>query len=153
FLIGRILALRPSSGLRISIDRIDGSLYGRSEIHGLRLYDTRGLFFTAPDVTLDWRPSRWLVHRLSIYLLQSDHATLMRLPVLKPGKPGPLLPKYDIFLDRLAISRLHFGAALGGGMARIDGHGEVRRGRALVHFNAAADKGGDRLALLIDAEP
>src|SRR5262249_27722350 len=89
FLVGRILALKPSSGLRISIDRIDGSLYGRAQIHGLRLYDTRGLFFTAPDVTLDWRPSRWLVHRLSIYLLQSDNATLIRLPVLKPGKPGP----------------------------------------------------------------
>ncbi len=153
FLVDRLLALRPSSGLRIAVDRIDGSLYGRAEVRGLRLYDTRGLFFTAPQITLDWRPSRWLFHRLSIYLLASDDATLTRLPVLRPGKPGPLLPKYDIYVRRLSVRRLHLGAALGGGIAQIDGHGEVRRGRAQVQLSAAADKGGDRLALLLDAEP
>ena len=144
FLVDRILAIRPSSGLRISVDRIDGSLYGRAQIRGLRLYDTRGLFFTAPQITLDWRPSRWLLQRLSIYELASDDATLARLPVLRPGKPGPLLPKYDIYVRRLVVRRLHLGAPLGGGTAQIDAQGEVRRGRAQVRFNAAADKGGDR---------
>jgi translocation and assembly module TamB len=152
FLASRIANLQPSSGLRIAVDRIDGSLYGLARIKGLRLYDTRGLFFSAPQVTLDWRPSRWLTNKLWIYLLQSDEATLARMPVLRPGKPGPLLPKYDIFLDRLSVGRLRLGEPLGGGVARIEGRGDVRHGRALVRLSASADKGGDRLALLIDAE-
>src|SRR5688500_15873261 len=45
-----------ASGLRIHVDRLEGSLYGKMTVRGLRLSDPKGAFLDAPLVQLDWRP-------------------------------------------------------------------------------------------------
>jgi len=53
FVARQIAGVEPQNGLRIEVERIDGSLFGKADITGLKLRDTRGLFFEAPHVTLD----------------------------------------------------------------------------------------------------
>lgn len=48
FVTDRIAALRPANGLRYSIGRIEGSIYGRATLIDVRVRDTRGVFFAAP---------------------------------------------------------------------------------------------------------
>src|SRR5687768_6749580 len=56
FIVQRIAALAPASGLKISIGRIDGSIYSVARIRDLRVSDNKGLIFSSPDVLLDWTP-------------------------------------------------------------------------------------------------
>jgi translocation and assembly module TamB len=49
----RIGAIRTANGLRFTIGRIDGSLYGRSRLKDVRVYDLDGLLVQAPAVDLD----------------------------------------------------------------------------------------------------
>ncbi|PTQ09917.1 hypothetical protein CLG96_12210 [Sphingomonas oleivorans] len=153
FLTDRIAALRPASGLRIRIGRIDGSIWDRATLRDLRLYDNQGLFLEAPEGALDWRPGAWLANRLEIRSLTSDLLILHHLPKLR-RTGGPTLPSFDIRIDRLRIDRLILGAAVAGHerSARIAGRANVRRGRALVDLTVRS-MAGDRLALLLDAEP
>ena len=40
--------MTPASGLRIRIGRIDGSIWGRTQLRDVRLYDPDGLFAESP---------------------------------------------------------------------------------------------------------
>lgn len=155
FIADRIAALSPSSGLRIRIGRIDGSIWGRTQIRDLRLYDPRGLFLEVPELDLDWRPRAWLASRLHINRLATDLAILHRLPKLKPGKPGgAILPGFDIHVGDLEIRtiRLEPGVAGTRRTGRIKGKADISDGRALIDLTGSTNA-GDRLTLLLDAEP
>lgn len=154
-IIDKIAALAPSSGLRIKIGRIDGSIWNRATLRDLRLYDRRGLFLEAPEIDLAWKPGSWLANRLDIRNVRSDLVILHRLPALRPSaKKGPLLPGFDIHVGRLQIARLWIGSAVSGQTraAHIDASADVRRGRALLRLSGGSSA-GDRLKLLLDAEP
>ncbi|SDC61458.1 autotransporter secretion inner membrane protein TamB [Sphingomonas sp. YR710] len=154
-IIDRIAALTPSSGLRIKIGRIDGSIWNRATIRDLRLYDTRGLFLEAPEIDLSWKPGSWLTNRLDLRNVQSDLVILHRLPALRPsGKNGPLLPGFDIHVGRLQIAKLWIGAIVSGQAraAHIDASADVRRGRVLLKLSGDSSA-GDRLKMLLDSEP
>ncbi len=155
FLTDRIAALSPSSGLKIHVGRIEGSIYSRSRLKDVRIYDPQGLVFSSPDIALDWRPAAWLANRLSINSATARLATLHKLPKLRPSKKkGPILPGFDIRVDELRIDRLHVGAAIAGKAqsGRLSGRADIRGGRAMVKLDAAVGR-GDRLALALDAEP
>ena len=155
FLVDRIEALAPKNGLRIRIGRIEGSIYGATRLRDLRLADARGVFFEAAQVTVDWSPGAWLANRLDIDTLTVPAATLHRMPALKPSAtPQPILPAFDILIDRFAIERLTFGTAIvrPSRVARVAGRADVRGGRALVSLDARAP-GGDALALKLDSAP
>ena len=155
YLIDRIEALRPASGLRFEIGRIDGSIWNRASIRDFRVADGQGIFFESPEVDLDWSPRAYLANTLDINSLTADAATLHRLPKLTPsGKKGPILPGFDIHVGRLAIKRLTIGEAVSG-RARsgsLDARADIRDGRALVMANVRTT-GGDLLSLNLDAEP
>ena len=155
FLVDRIEALRPASGLRFQIGRIEGSIWSKAQLRDLRVSDASGVFFESPDVALDWTPRAWLDNRLDITSLTADAATLRRLPKLVPsGKKGPILPEFDIRIGRLAINRLTIGDAVSGKARRgkLEAKADIRDGRALVIANART-AGGDLLALNLDAAP
>ena len=155
FLVDRIEALAPKNGLRIRIGRIEGSIYGATRLRDLRLADARGVFFEAAQVTVDWSPGAWLANRLDIDTLTAPAATLHRMPALKlSATPQPILPAFDILIDRFAIERLTFGTAIvrPSRVARVAGRADVRGGRALVSLDARAP-GGDALALKVDSAP
>ncbi|PTD17634.1 translocation/assembly module TamB domain-containing protein [Sphingomonas fennica] len=155
FLADRIAALSPSSGLKIRIGRIDGSIWGRTRLRDLRLYDPRGLFLEVPELDLDWKPRAWIANTLHVDRLATDLAILHRLPKLNPSrKAGPILPGFDIHLGNLDIRALRLEPGVAGDprVARIKGRADIRGGRALVDL-AAATNAGDDLRLLLDAEP
>lgn len=155
FLADRIAAYAPGSGLRIRIGRIDGSIWGAAELRDVRLYDSRGLFLEVPEIDLDWRPAAWLANRLDIERLSTDLAVLHRLPKLRPSaKRGPILPGFDIRIGALEVKTIRIEPAVAGErrIGRIRGKADIRGGRALIDL-AVATNGGDRLTLLLDAEP
>ncbi|TFI59025.1 translocation/assembly module TamB [Sphingomonas parva] len=156
FLADRIAALAPNSGLRIHIGRIEGSIWNDTKLRDVRLYDPDGLFAESPLIEVDWQPLGWITNRLIIHDLQADLATLHRLPKLRPSKePKPVLPGFDIHVGRLEIAQMRLGKAIAGEArtARLSGEADIRAGRALVRLDGVVRGGGDRLVLLLDAEP
>ena len=92
FVTRQIAALAPQSGLRVSVGRIEGSIYRDALLRDVRLSDARGLFLEARAVRLKWWPLGWLSNRLEIDTLHVPQARLHRLPKLRPGVKGKILP-------------------------------------------------------------
>ena len=156
FIVDRIAGIETSSGLKIRIGRIDGSVFGKSQLRNVAVSDQQGVFLTSPSITLDWSPGAWLANRLSIDSLTAQRVSLVRLPHLKPStKKGPILPSFDIHVGELRIDRLDIGSAVSGKArsGRVEGKADVHSGRALVELNAFLNNGGDRLRFKLDAEP
>jgi translocation and assembly module TamB len=155
FLTDSIADMKPSNGLRYSIGRIEGSIYGRATLIDVRVRDPKGLVFAAPRAELDWAPFHWLDNRLDIASLHVPVATLVRLPLVKSsGKAGPILPGFDIRIGSLAIDRLVTGPAVTGvaRIGRLKARAEIHGGRALIDLDAAV-AGSDSLQVHLDAEP
>ena len=156
FIADRIARIETSSGLSIRIGRIEGSIFGQSELKNVLVSDTKGVFLTSPSIKLDWAPAAWLRNKLSIDSLTAERVNLIRRPTLKPSlKKGPLLPRFDIHIGELRIDRLVIGPQVAGTArsGRVRGKADIRSGHALVELSALIDRGGDRIALRIDAEP
>ena len=155
FVADRINALRPDNGLRFRLGRIDGSLYGRAELVDFRLYDPKGLVLSVPRAKLDWSPLAWWHNRLDIASLDIATATLAKLPEPRDtGRSGPLLPKFDIAIGRLAVERLVVAPRVTGvaRYGRLRGRADIRDGHALVDL-AALVQGSDSLDLRLDSRP
>lgn len=156
FIADRIAALEPASGLKIRVGRIEGSIWGDTQLIDVRVYDTKGLFAESPRIALDWRPAEWWRNRLAIDKLTSELVVIHRLPKLIPSaEPKPILPGFDIRIDRLEIAQLRFEKGVTGQrrIARVSGKADIRGGRAMIDLQAAVRGGGDRLALSLDAQP
>jgi translocation and assembly module TamB len=156
FIADKIADMAPRSGLRIVIGRIEGSIYGKTRLRNVRLFDPQGQFAEVPLLEMDWQPLAWIGNRLVIDDLKSDLVYLDRLPRLVPSEePQPILPGFDIHIGRLEIRQLRIGKAVTGKerVASLSGEADIRAGRALVNLQAKVRDGGDQLALLIDAEP
>jgi translocation and assembly module TamA len=80
FIVNRIAAMTPASGLRIQIGRIDGSIYGRTRLIDVRVYDPHGLFAEAPRIDMDWRPVDYVFGALTLNEVDSDLVILRRTP-------------------------------------------------------------------------
>ncbi|HEY9553459.1 translocation/assembly module TamB domain-containing protein [Allosphingosinicella sp.] len=156
FLSDRIAEFAPSSGLKIRIGRIEGSIWGDTRLRDVRVYDPQGLFAESPLIVMDWKPAGWLANRLIVNELTSELVIVHRLPKLLPSKePRPILPDFDIRIGRLQIDQLRFEEGVTGErrVARVSGEADIRSGRALVELKATVPDGGDELSFLIDAEP
>jgi len=156
FLVSRITAVSPASGLRIHVDRIDGSIYHRAILRGLTLSDPKGRFFDAPDVELDWWPFAWLSNRLDIDRLVIPRATLHKLPRLNPAeRKGPILPGFDIRLMQFSVGRLAIDRSVTGKpqQATLSGDADIRGGHAIIDLAARALDGEDSLQLALDSRP
>ncbi|HEY5711095.1 MAG TPA: translocation/assembly module TamB domain-containing protein [Allosphingosinicella sp.] len=155
-IVDRIAAMTPPSGLRIRIGRIEGSIWTRTQLKDVRLYDPNGLFAESPEIAMDWRPLDFLFNNLVINELEADLVDLHRMPRLIPARePKPLLPRYDIYLGRLDVQQLRIGRAVTGRerSGSVSGQAEISDGRALIGLNVTVRDGGDRLFLFLDAEP
>ena len=81
--------------------------------------------------------------------------TLTRLPKFNPGDPdAPILPAFDIRIDRLDIERLTVAEGVAGPQRRVDLAARVliKDGKALIRADGRLG-GGERLQALLDAEP
>lgn len=151
----RIATLRTDTGLRFSVGRIDGSLYSDMRLVDLRVYDLDGMLVRVPQARLDWRPWNWTRGTLDIRRVEAPLATLYHVPhTRRTGKQGPILPDFDIRIDRLRLDRLILAAPVLGRqrVAKVEGRADIRDGRALVAMDGVV-AGTDRLRLRLDAQP
>src|SRR3954467_5985086 len=66
FIVDRIAGFETASGLRIRIGRIDGSIFGKSQLRNVTVADAHGVFAASPNIKLDWAPGAWLENKLLI---------------------------------------------------------------------------------------
>ena len=144
------------SGLSVSIGRIEGNLFGEAQLYDLEVRDPKGGFLQIPEVTLDWHPIKWLWNGLDIREVIARRGRLLRVPELRPGDPdAPILPDFDIRIDRLAIEDFVIEPGVATAQAQrvnFSGKADVRAGRAFVEARGQLGK-EDRLTLLLDVEP
>ncbi len=155
FIVDRIARYAPASGLRVEIGRIEGSLMGRATLRDVTFADPQGLFMRVPVVELDWRPLHWFTSGLDVRKLILRRGTLYRAPRLNPGDPdAPILPDFDIRIDRFELDRLTVAQGMIGEQRRIDlvAKADIRSGRVYLATNAHLG-GTDRLLALVDSEP
>lgn len=141
------------NGLRISIGRIEGSIYGRARLSGIVLRDSHGIFLRAGEGVFDWRPLNWFSSGLDIREVVLRRATLQRAPALRPAAPDARLwPDFDVRIDRVAVERLVIAKAITGAERRVDAQGSLRvaKGVAAIRLNGRLG-GDDRLSLVLDA--
>jgi translocation and assembly module TamB len=156
WIVDRLAGLETASGLRIRIGRIDGSIFGKSQLRNVSVADSHGVFLTSPNIKLDWTPGAWLDNKLYVDSLSAERVALIRLPKLKPStKKGPILPGFDIHVGDFRIDRLDIGPQVGGRprSGSVRGKADVRHGRALVELGVLVNNGGDRIVFHLDAEP
>jgi translocation and assembly module TamB len=156
FIVDQIGRLETASGLKIRIGRIDGSIFGKSQLRNVSVADGRGVFLTSPNIKLDWTPGAWLENKLYVDSMTAERVMLIRLPRLKPStKKGPILPGFDIHIGEFRIDRLDIGPGVSGRprSGSVRGKADVRSGRALVELSAIVNNGGDRIAFRLDSEP
>ncbi|MGY6552800.1 MAG: translocation/assembly module TamB domain-containing protein [Erythrobacter sp.] len=156
FVADQIAALELDNGLRFRVGRIEGDIYGRARLRDVAVSDLQGVFLTLPEVVLDWRPLAFLWSGLDIREVTTQRGVLKRLPELRPGDPdSPLLPGFDIRIDRLTIADLTLAEGVATAQAEkvnLTANVLIRKGRAAI--NATSSLGSaDRLALMLDAEP
>jgi translocation and assembly module TamB len=162
FVARQIEGLSFANGMKIEIRGIEGSIFGHMTIRELALRDPKGVFLTAKDVDLDYRPLAYLRNHLDIRSLIIPTARVYRTPLFDatPTSEGPLLPDLDIDVNRLEIGRLQIDPALSGKrhLVSFDGIVHIADRRAQIRANGRAltapgVAGGDRLALVLDAVP
>jgi translocation and assembly module TamB len=150
-----IASYAPASGLRIEVGRIEGSLYRRASLRDVTFSDPKGTFLRVPEAELDWRPLNWLYSGLDVRELALRRGRLTRLPQLLPGDPdAPILPNFDIRIDKLTIDNLTVEKGVLGAARRVDftASADIRKGRAFVRADGRLG-GGDKVFALLDAEP
>lgn len=149
-----IAKMRPTSGLRIKIGRIEGSIWRRATLRDVRLYDLKGQFFEAPEIRLDWHPFAWAHNKLDISNVSAPLLILDRLPKLKSKPGGPILPGFDIHIGSLRVDRLKLGEAVAGHdeMMRLAAKADIHGRRAMIQARAFSTA-HDRVMIDLDAEP
>lgn len=155
FIANRVAALTPADGMRYRIGRIEGSIYGRATLLDVRISDPNGVVLTAPRAELDWRPLAWTSNRLEIRELHVPRASLLKLPQPRPtGRRGPILPGFDVRIDRLAFDRLDLSSKVAGRArrTRLIARADIHDGRALVDLAGLVDE-TDFVRAKLDAEP
>ena len=154
-LLDQLFRVSPKSGLTVAADRIDGSLFGRATIHGLRLGDPTGVFATAPRVELDWRPLALIDNRLQLHALHIPDLALLRRPALRPSGDPRILPSIDIVVGDLRVDRLRLAASVTGRAETVAlaGTADIEHGRARLDLTAHATTAADAVRVHLDAEP
>ncbi len=156
FVVEQVFHIRPHSGLRVHVGRIEGNPVTRFVAHDVVVSDPAGPFLTIPELRVDWRPFAFAQNRLVLRAVDAPEARLLRVPHFLPSllPDQPLLPSFDITLGHLRVDRLHIDAAVAGRAAivALGGHADVAGGRAVVRADARSTL-GDRVAVDLDARP
>lgn len=155
FVVDRLAEVAPASGLRFTVGRIEGSLYGEATLRDVVFSDPKGAFLTVPVVELDWRPVHWFTSGLDVRKLILRRGTLLRTPALLPGDPdAPILPDFDIRIDRFELDDLTLAKGVIGDRQMVDfvARTNIKKGRVYLSADGGFT-GSDRLHALIDAEP
>ncbi|MBO9498096.1 MAG: translocation/assembly module TamB domain-containing protein [Novosphingobium sp.] len=161
FIARQIAGLKFENGMTLKVGRLDGSIYNKLTVHDLAVGDPKGIFLSAPEAEVDWRPFAYLSNHVDIRSLAAPLMRLHRTPEFKEvPSEGPLLPDLDIDVARLDIARIDIDKPVTGDrhLVSLKGTAHIADRRAVVNAEAralVADglKGGDRVAVTLDAIP
>jgi translocation and assembly module TamB len=162
FIVERINGLEMASGLRIHVDRIDGSIWGEMSVHGLTLSDPQGAFFAAPRADLNYSPLSYIRRsHIEIHSLAIPEARLARLPQLRSTDPNaPLIPNILLDIGSLRVDRLMIDPPVTGNRHLLSIAGDIHLANSAARTNLQVNAlqgpgiaGGDRLNLRLDAAP
>lgn len=162
FVADRIAALRFDNGMRITVGRIEGSLYGRMTLHDLSVRDPAGEFLFSPEIDVDWRPFAYLRNHVNVHSAKAQRVILRRVPHFRPTPPTnePLLPDIDVDVGELRIDRFVTEPPVSGERRIMSFAGKVhiadRRAQIVARGATIAiegKEGGDRFDLVLDATP
>ena len=156
FIVDEIAKVAPASGLKVEVGRIEGSVLWSSTLYDVKFRDANDtLFLEVPEIELNWRPYRWFTSGLDVRHLVLHDGILRAFPELEPGDPdAPILPEFDIRVDRFVIDNLTVAEGLLGDQRSIDfqAKADIREGKVLLDADGEFG-GGDVFALMVDAEP
>lgn len=159
---GQISKFSLESGLNFRVQRIEGSLFGAMTLRGFEARDKQGIFATAEEIKVDWRPFAYINNHIDVRSLTSPEVKLLRLPALEPSTDpdAPLLPDINVDIARLDVARIDVAPAVTGQrhMGRLAGSVKIADGRAQIDADggtlvAEGVAGGDVLKLRLDATP
>ncbi|MBV9883042.1 MAG: translocation/assembly module TamB domain-containing protein [Sphingomonadaceae bacterium] len=162
FVVGQINAIETASGLRIHVDRIEGSVFGEMRLIDVNVFDAQGIFFHANEADVDYRPFAYFRSHIDVRTLDIPEALLLRRPAFRPSTNpnGPLLPDIDMDIGHLHIGRLLIEPAVTGRphLLSLDSRIKIADRRAQIGLNARTVvahgyAGGDRVILNLDAVP
>ena len=156
FVVDRIARIAPASGLTVSVGRIEGSVLWNASLYDVEFRDAEGtLFLEVPEIELNWRPYKFLFTGLDVRSLVLHDGTLYAAPELIPGDPdAPILPDFDIRVDRFVIEDLRVVEGLIDGERVVDFRAEADIREGLVYLDADGELGGgDRFEALVNVEP
>jgi len=162
FIVERINNLELASGLDITVERIDGSIWGDATIHNLTLADPQGRFLAVPQAQVNFEPLSFLRRsQIEIHALHIPQAQLFRLPQLRTVDPNaPLIPNILLDIGALRIDRLQIDPPVTGQRHVLSVAGDIhlRESTARTNLQIAALqepglRGGDRVNLRLDAAP
>ncbi|MFC0203361.1 translocation/assembly module TamB domain-containing protein [Novosphingobium soli] len=162
FVADQIAALEFENGMRISVARIDGSIYGQMILRGLSVRDPRGEFLYSPEIRVDWRPFAYLENHVDVRSATAQRVVLRRSPQFRetPPSDAPLLPDLDIDIGMLRIDRFVAEAPVSGErrIVTVSGRAHIADGRAQISAKGgtiavAGRGGGDRFVAVLDAVP
>ena len=155
FVARQIAGLEPESGLRFEVGRIDGSLLSSFQMVDITVHDLDGRLAVIPRAEVDWEPITLFGRIVSINRLIVPETRLLRMWNMNPRDPDePILPDIDIRVDRFEFGKVVLEKPLLGReeVLTASGRADIRSGRLLLDTQAASGT-GDRLLLLLDAEP
>ncbi len=155
FVVRQLSGVTLESGLNFRVARIDGSLLSRFTLVDVTVVDLSGTLATLPVVAVDWEPITLLSRRISVNRLTIPSARVLRMWNMHPRNPNtPLLPDIDIRIDRFQLPSVVLEKPVFGRREEVAAIGrvDIHAGRLLLETQATA-KAGDRLLLLVDAEP
>lgn len=155
FVAEQISGLEPASGIRFEVGRIDGSLLSRFDMVDVVVKDLAGTLAVIPVAHVDWEPITLFGRLVSINRLDVPEVRLLRMWKLNPSDPDePILPNIDVRIGRFEFARVVLEKPVLGReeALRAVGRADIRSGRVLLDMQAVATA-GDRLLLLLDAEP
>ena len=162
FVADQIAALEFENGMKISVGRIEGSLYGKMTLHDLSVRDPKGEFLFSPEIHVDWNPFDYFSNHVNVRSATAQRMILRRAPQFRetPPSDAPLLPDLDIDVGAMRVDNFVFEPAVSGerrimsfaGMVHLaDGRAQVDAKGATIAI--AGKEGGDRFDLSLDAVP
>ena len=112
------------TGGAVQLSGLAGTFPGRPTLRELRLLDSRGVWLTATQVSLEWQPLALLEHQVRVLDLSVARLSIARAPAPGTSSGGPASIPH-IVVARGVIDRLELGAPLAGAPAILTLRGSV----------------------------
>ena len=155
FIEKRINQLETKSGIGFQVEGIDGSIYNELSLKNIKLSDTKGQFFNAHNIEVNWFPIGYLGGRLSIDMLAIESGILDRIPLLNDSDDGPKLPDFDIYIGDFNAHNIAIDDTIMGrsDVVSLTGSADIQSGRARLELLLNSQSGHDRAHINMDIEP